>query len=240
MLDLIKPNWPAPQNIKAFMTTRLGGYSQPPFDSLNLALGSGDAEEDVQTNRALLKESLDLPQSPLWLKQVHGNKIICADVTPKSLEADAVFAKLANKICVITTADCLPILITNTTGSIVCAVHAGWRSLAQGIIENAVNICKQENQPLLVWYGAAIGLNHYEVSEEFFQTFVRLDQKFAHAFIPQTNNKYLANLKQIATLQFQALGVDQIYDSGFDTYEDNKRFYSFRRDHTTGRFASLI
>lgn len=242
MVDLIKPDWPAPAHIKAYTTTRMGGYSLPPYDSLNLALHVGDNPEDVETNRLLLKEALDLTTEPFWLNQVHSNKIICSDAPPSEHEADGSFAKIANKVCVVLTADCLPLLLTDSEGTIVTALHCGWRSILGEIIEHGVEICTRKSDKLLAWLGPAIAQNHYEVGNDLRKKFITKWPESAKAFIPSSkSDHWLANIYLLAKQRLQKCGVNDIYGGECDTYIDSDRFYSYRRDgEKTGRMATLI
>jgi YfiH family protein len=241
MIDLIKPDWPALDHIKAYSTTRLGGFSQPPYDSLNLGRNIGDEEMDVTANRALLKETLELPTDPIWLKQTHSADVICVDSNPTSLEADGAFAKTTHKICVVQTADCLPILLTNKKGSIIMALHCGWRSLAAGILEKGIQICQRTKDELLVWLGPAIAQKNFEVGPEVYDLFVKKYPDSVSAFIPSVNSdRYYADLYLIARQILIAHGVNDIYGGHFDTYSDTQHFFSYRRDKITGRMATLI
>jgi hypothetical protein len=240
MLNLIKPDWPAPENVHAYTTTRQGGYSEAPYDSFNIGDHSGDDPENVETNRQLLAEALDLPTPPVWLNQVHGNKIICIDTPPLSLIADGSFARTPKKVCVVMTADCLPLLITNHTGTIVAALHAGWRGLARGIIEEGFKILQRFDQDLLVWLGPAICQQAFEVGPEVREEFINADSEAANAFIPSPSGRWLADIYELARIRLRKLGITAIYGGDFCTYTDSKRFFSYRRDGKTGRMANLI
>ena len=240
MVDIIKPDWPAPSHIHAYSTTRNGGYSEAPYDSLNFGEHVGDSLENVATNRGLLMESLSLPNEPLWLEQIHSNQVICADAPPEILQADASFAKTANKVCVVTTADCLPLLLCNKAGTIVAAVHAGWRGLATGIIEQTAKILLRHDPELMAWMGPAIGPEHYEVGDEVRQAFISHDPQAEQAFKSSPNNRWLADMYLLARQRLNSLGIQDIYGGGFCTFSDSKRFFSYRRDGVTGRMATLI
>lgn len=240
-LDFIIPNWPAPANVKALQTTRLGGVSSAPFDGLNLGAHVNDDPIAVAKNRQLL--SPYLPNEPVWVNQVHGIEVIDAAQSACLQNADASFTTKPNVVCVTMTADCLPVLLCDKAGTVVAAVHAGWRGLCDGVIEAAVNKLPVEHSEILAWLGPAIGPNAFEVGSEVRAQFIAKDAQAASAF--QTNgNKWLGDIYQIARQRLNRVGVTQIYggsvNEDFCTYTDPTRFYSFRRDNVTGRMASLI
>jgi YfiH family protein len=245
-LDFITPNWPAPANVRAIQTTRLGGVSNPPYDSLNFGLHVNDNPIHVAQNRQLLSEFL--PSEPVWLNQVHGIHVIDAANTICVADADASFTTKKNVVCVTMTADCLPILLCDRAGTVVAAVHAGWRSLCDGVIEATVNKMSANLKDILAWLGPAIGPNAFEVGAEVRAQFIANDTQAENAFKPLTdhesNQKYLGHLYQIARQRLNKLGVTQIYGGGQDnhwcTYADKDQFFSYRRDGVTGRMATLI
>lgn len=240
-LDFIIPNWPVPANVVALQTTRLGGVSGAPYASLNLGAHVNDDPIAVAKNRQLL--SPYLPNEPVWVNQVHGIEVIDAAQSACLQNADASFTTKPNVVCVTMTADCLPVLLCDKAGTVVAAVHAGWRGLCDGVIEAAVNKLPVEHSEILAWLGPAIGPNAFEVGSEVMAQFIAKDAQAASAF--QTNgNKWLGDIYQIASQRLSYLGVTQIYggsvNEDFCTYTDATRFYSFRRDDVTGRMASLI
>ena len=240
-LDFIIPNWPVPANVVALQTTRLGGVSGAPYASLNLGAHVNDDPIAVAKNRQLL--SPYLPNEPVWVNQVHGIEVIDAAQSACLQNADASFTTKPNVVCVTMTADCLPVLLCDKAGTVVAAVHAGWRGLCDGVIEAAVNKLPVEHSEILAWLGPAIGPNAFEVGSEVRAQFIAKDAQAASAF--QTNgNKWLGDIYQIARQRLSYLGVTQIYggsvNEDFCTYTDATRFYSFRRDDVTGRMASLI
>lgn len=239
---LLIPDWPAPANIKACTTTRLGlGVSQPPYDQFNLADRVNDNPLHVKQNRAQLKEALLLPEEPIWLKQTHSNLVLSAQPYNRDQEGDASIASHASQVCAILTADCLPILICQRDGSQVAAIHAGWRGILNGVIENTINALSTNPDELLVWFGPAISQSHYEVGDEMRDSFLAHDPHTASAFTPSPNNRWLANLYQLADFRLRKQGITQIYGGTYCTYSDAARFYSYRRDGAqTGRIASLI
>ena len=245
-LNFITPNWPAPANVKALQTTRIGGVSQAPYASLNLGAHVNDDGIAVAKNRQLL--SPYLPSEPVWVNQVHGVEVIDAAQSSCLQNADASFTTQANVVCVTMTADCLPVLLCDKAGTVVAAVHAGWRGLFDGVIEAAVNKLPVENSEILAWLGPAIGPEVFEVGDEVRQQFMQYDSQAEQAFKyhsdHKVNQKWLCNMYLIAQQRLNKLGVTQIYGSGinesFCTYTDEARFFSFRRDNVTGRMASLI
>ncbi len=238
----IEPQWPAPANIRAYMTTRIGGVSQPPFSSLNLGDHVGDDSSAVSHNRALLQEALSLPSEPYWLKQTHSHNVVTIDATSTRHEGDASYTSELNRVCAVLTADCLPLLITNRAGDEVAAVHAGWRGLVDGVVESAIARFNTTPSDLLVWMGAAIGANAFEVGEEVYTSFVKLHSQTRDAFTPSRQNadKWFADIYQLARIRLESIGVESIYGGDLCTYSDDQRFYSYRRDGICGRMASLI
>jgi len=237
---MIYPDWPAPENVRAVTTTRLGGVSKLPYDSLNLADHVGDAADAVQQNRDILRQRLQLPVAPAWLNQVHGDKVIDVAQYGERPPADAGFSTRTGLVCAVLTADCLPVLLCDRDGTRVAAAHAGWRGLASGILECSVKALDTDPGQLLAWLGPAIGPASFEVGDEVRRVFVDQHAQAAVAFSAATDGRWLADLYRLAAIRLQAVGVDAIYGGGFCTFSDRERFYSYRRDGTTGRMASLI
>ena len=236
--DWIVPDWPAPARVKAFITTRSGGVSSGPFQSLNLGDHVGDAAVDVAANRALL--SVFLPAAPLWLRQVHGTNVVAAEGVDSDVEADAAHTATPRVVCAILTADCLPVLICDRNGSQVAAVHAGWRGLSQSVIERTIEAMRVPTEELLVFLGPAIGPTRYEVGDDVRDAFIHDDENAVTAFLPKANGKWLANLYELAALRLRRVGVEDIYGGDCCTFNDTERFFSYRRDGQTGRMAALI
>jgi len=235
----IPAQWPAPAHVRAGSTTRVGGVSQPPFDSLNLALHVDDDLQNVASNRQYLSDYLELPSEPHWLSQVHGCEVSTDDAITH--EADACMTQTAGRVCVVMTADCLPVLITDKQGTCVAAVHAGWRGLEQQAIKQTVERMPVKPQDLLVWLGPAIGPEAFEVGEEVRDQFIKQDRLLAKAFIAgKQESKWLLDIYAIARHQLAEMNVVGVYGGDLCTYQDAQRFYSFRRDDVTGRMASLI
>lgn len=246
----LKPEWPAPSTVHSFVTTREGGVSLPPYESLNLGDHVGDTLEAVEFNRRLLRAQL--PADPVWLEQVHGTFVSTPDnrslLASRPIEADAAITNQANEVLVVLTADCLPIFFSNRAGNVVGLAHAGWRGLCAGILENTVTeLLKLSPQPspdeLIVWMGPAIGPKAFEVGAEVYTAFINSGLGFpedAFAPIASRPGKYFANLYALARARLSALGLQQIYGGNFCTFTDQKRFFSHRRDAISGRFASFI
>ncbi|MDD5329286.1 MAG: peptidoglycan editing factor PgeF [Sulfuricella sp.] len=241
------PDWPAPANVRALQTTRLGGVSGGSCAALNLGDHVGDDPAAVARNRALLR--VGLPADPVWLKQVHGNVVIDAGQAAGVPEADAAFAKKAGTVCAVMTADCLPLLLCDEAGTMVAAAHAGWRGLAGGVIEATVRAMDIAPEKLLVWLGPAIGPQEFEVGEEVRQVFMAHDPAAVEAFVVSPlrtqhsalgTSKWLADIYLLARQRLALMGVTRVYGGGMCTYRDQERFYSYRRDGATGRMTSLI
>ena len=237
------PEWQLPENVRALTTTRLGGVSGPPFNSFNLGAHVNDVAANVAQNRHKLAVQCGLPDTSLqWLNQTHG--ITVCEAKPDAIirDADASYSTSQGVACVIMTADCLPVLLCDKQGRQVAAVHAGWRSLAGGIIEATLATF---SQPLDVtaWLGPAIGPTAFEVGKDVVDAFcAKFPESARSAFSPSpdTSNKWLADLNLLARIRLQSQGVTAISGGDFCTFNDESRFYSYRRDGQTGRMASLI
>jgi YfiH family protein len=240
-LNFITPNWPAPANVKALQTTRAGGVSVAPYASLNLGAHVNDDGNTVAHNRQLL--SPYLPSEPVWVNQVHGIEVIDAANSGCLENADASFTTKNNVVCATMTADCLPVLLCDTDGTVVAAVHAGWRGLCDGVIESAIGKMPVQANHILAWLGPAIGPNAFEVGDDVREQFIQKDSQAVSAFKPQ-GDKWLCDMYSIAKQRLNNIGVTKIYggsiNEDFCTYTDEARFFSFRRDNVTGRMASLI
>lgn len=240
--------WPAPANVHAVVTTRLGGVSESPYDSNNLAFHVGDKSLAVEQNREATQSGLFQLSHVQWLEQIHGVKVVEAQTDGRVRTADACITSAAGLACAVMTADCLPLLICDQAGTQVAAVHAGWRGLADGIITNTVAAFDAFPDQLLVYLGPAIGADYFEVGIDVLEAFYERAINDAHAeamtaaFAPSATRpmKYLANIYALAIAELTQLGVDQIYGGDSCTYKDSRRFYSYRRDGVTGRMASLI
>ena len=236
--DLIFPDWPASVNVRALQTTRVGGVSVAFYDGLNLAGHVGDDALKVAANRQLL--SPYVPTEPLWLNQVHGITVVDAAIASCLPDADASFTKAPNVVCATMTADCLPVLLFDEAGTVVSAVHAGWRGLCDGVIEAAVAAMQTPPKNLMAWLGPAIGPNAFEVGLEVRTAFMSQTKEAELAFGAVADDKWLGDIYLLAKQRLHKLGVERIYGGGLCTYTDQARFFSFRRDGATGRMASLI
>jgi polyphenol oxidase len=239
-VDLIRPDWPAPDWVRACSTTRTGGVSSGPFAGLNLGDHVGDDPACVDANRAMLRERLAVPAEPLWLKQVHGCQVAHGDTDSMGCEADASVARAPGQVCAVMTADCLPILACDPAGRAVAAIHAGWRGLAGGVLEAALAELGGDPAVLLIWLGPAIGPDAFEVGPEVRESFLARDPSVSSAFRPSPSGKWLADLYALARARLAALGARCVYGGTYCTFADSERFFSFRRDGITGRMASLI
>ena len=237
MNDWLIPDWPAPAGVKACVTTRTGGVSLAPFDSLNLGDHVEDSPEAVLENRRRLNAAFAI--QPAWLRQVHGVVVVEAD-PGRIAEADGSWTGTPGIACTAMTADCLPALFCNKSGTRVAAAHAGWRGLAAGVLEAAADSLDAAPADVLVWLGPAIGPKVFEVGPEVREAFMQQHPQTAQAFVPSHNpGKFLADIYQLARLRLAARGITAVYGGGLCTVTD-PRFFSYRRSPRTGRFASLI
>lgn len=239
-IELIHADWPASSRIKAFTTTRKGGISKAPFDSLNLGAHVGDVLANVEHNRAFLEHHLALNEPLTYLEQIHGTQVEVLheplNVVPK---VDAAVTVQKHLPCTVMTADCLPVLFCDRNESVVAAAHAGWRGLLDGVLEATVSAMKLPASELMVWMGPAIGPQAFEVGGELQQAFVAQNPQALKAFIPQ-GEKYLADIYHLARLRLHAMGISEIYGGQHCTYSEPEHFFSYRRDGQTGRMASVI
>ena len=261
--SFLVPGWPAPASVRSLVTTRRGGVSLPPYGSLNLADHVGDDPLAVAANRQRLGQQL--PAAPCWLQQVHGTTVVDAAVAVGAAApavADASFTRAPGVVCVVMTADCLPALLCDRTGTVVAAAHAGWRGLQAGIIERTVAAMEVPAASLLAYLGPAIGAQAFEVGDEVRQAFVAADPQAACAFSkladvaaadasaggsPRQSSVaragsggWLADLYLLARQRLLRLGVESIHGGDHCTLRQQELFFSYRRDGVTGRLASLI
>ena len=240
-MEWIEPDWPAPRGVRAYSTTRQGGLSCGPYESFNLGDQVGDQPEAVRQNRARLRRCLELPGEPHWLRQVHGCAVAQIGADAPGCAADAVLTEEAGRVCAVLTADCLPLLLTDSQGHQVAAVHGGWRGLAGGVIEATLERFRAPARELLCWLGPAIGPQAFEVGEEVRAVFLeQIGPAAGKAFRHRAPGRWFGDLYLLARLRLQAAGVQQIYGGGFCTFQDRRRFFSYRRDGITGRMATLI
>lgn len=249
-MNLIVPDWNAPPSIGAVVTTRTGGVSGGPYGDgaggggLNLGMHVGDRAEHVEQNRRTLRAHL--PGEPVWLSQVHGIEVIDADAIAGSGAvpvADASVSATPGVVCAIQTADCLPVLFCDVAGRVVGAAHAGWRGLVNGVLESTVMAMRAKGADrIIAWLGPAIGPERFEVGQEVRDAFVAHDAAASAAFTasPMQPGKYFADIYALARQRLDGAGVTRCHGGGLCTVSDAQRFYSYRRDHVTGRMASLI
>ena len=265
--DWLVPDWPAPAGVKAVFTTRAGGVSAVPFDTMNLGSHVGDLPASVNANRHLLKMATGTDRA-VFLNQVHGVRVELLDpATPNGQPADACITVHRKLACTVMVADCLPVLLTSLDGTRVAAAHAGWRGLAgggdaagQGVVESIYESFSGFNQyrraqaaiKIIAWLGPCIGPTAFEVGEEVKAAFVAPQPEAAACFVAIGPGKYLADLPGLARLRLQALGVTQVYGNDgsapWCTVGNPSRFFSHRRDAgipgngfaTTGRMAACI
>jgi hypothetical protein len=237
---LITPNWSAPINVRAYSTTRLGGFSVAPYESLNLGTHVGDDATAVEKNRQALVQLTGSKMPPLWLNQVHGTQVISAQNWQTGVEADAIYSNQPNQVCTIMTADCLPVLLCDTQGHQVAAIHAGWRGLLNGVIENTVSQFQGARQEIMAWLGPAIGPDKFEVGPEVREAFIAHSAEADSAFKTSKSSHYLADIYQLATQRLAVMGITDISGGNFCTATEKQRFFSYRRDGKTGRMATLI
>ena len=238
MNECYVPDWAVPANVRVLQTTRHGGVSRGPWAGFNLGDHVGDDAAAVTANRAAL--AARLPGEPFWLTQVHGTVAVDVDQGPKSWEADAAVARQTGNVCAVMTADCLPVLLCDEAGSVVCAAHAGWRGLAGGVLEASVRAMDAPPARLLAWLGPAIGPQAFEVGDEVRTAFMAQRPEAAAAFAAKGGGKWLADLYLLARQRLNATGVSRVFGGGFCTHNEAERFYSYRRDKSTGRMAALI
>ena len=239
MIEIVSPDWPAPERVQAFCTTRLGGVSSPPYDSLNLGRHVGDDVEQVDENRRRLRAQLELDSEPEWINQTHSARPVILE-QDQSRDADAAITREPGRVAVVMTADCLPILLCNRDGSEVAAVHAGWRGLEAGIVQNTMADMLSSPGSLLAWIGPAISQANYEVGEEVFDAFRRVIDDAEACFIPSRPGHWQCDLGGLAERVLENAGVEAVSRSPNCSFGDSERFFSYRREAVTGRMASLI
>lgn len=241
-LTALYPSWQVPPNIHAFTTLRDGGVSRAPYASFNLGDHVEDEPSAVKENRDLLVERFGLPQFPLFLSQIHSTRVIRLPYRGEDVKADAVYTDKPGQVCLVMTADCLPVLFTSKKGNEVAAAHAGWRGLCDGVLEATVKQFQCPRDEIIAWFGPAIGPTAFQVGPEVVAQFIAQDAQAERAFVADSASagKYLGNLYQIAAQRLQRMGVMQISGGEYCTYTESDKFFSFRREMKTGRMASLI
>jgi len=237
-LSVLVPDWNTPQHVMACTTLRQERIAEDSFSGFNLATHVGDELNTVEKNRNIVLEALALPSQPVWLRQTHSTKVVNLDDfenIAKIPEADAVYTTQKDKVCVILTADCLPLLVSDNKGTGVLAIHAGWRGLANGIITIAIEKFAQalniKNSECHVWLGPAISQQYFEVGIEVYETFLQKNDTANEAFIQKDSEKYLCDLYHLARLELEMLNIKQVSGGHYCTYAQENEFYSYRR-HT--------
>jgi YfiH family protein len=239
------PDWPAPKNVLAVSTKRdLARSIDDAMAGFNLARHVDDDLQRVEMHRQQLKQDLQLSTEPGWLNQIHTTDVVDLPLPSDSIQpvsADASYTKHAGETCVVMTADCLPVLFCDQAGNQVAAAHAGWRGLLNGVLENTVAKFSADSQ-IMAWLGPAIGPQAFEVGAEVREAFVAHDAQAAQCFVSVAGkqDKYMADIYQLARQRLQTVGVEQIYGGTECTLTQSKDYFSHRRDPASGRQASLI
>ena len=239
--NYLKPLWPAPSKIQAWQTTRAGGYSERGYGEPNLAATVGDNPRHLEANRLKLKHDLRLPNEPEWIRLVHGNLALNVAEINGVPEADATYTNLPNRVLLIPTADCLPVLFASRNGDEIAAAHAGWRGLSAGVLENTLEKFSCPTEDVLAWFGPAIGAKNFEVGEEVLAQFEKSHPGSENFFSSGVKpGKFLADICELGRFALKHAGLRHFYGGGFCTVDD-ERFFSFRRQgKISGRMASLI
>lgn len=236
-LELIVPNWPAPPGIVAASTTRGGGVSSGVYASLNLGAHVGDDVGNVTENRRRLVTQCRLPDEPRWLQQVHGSTV--ATNPQAGEEADAAYTRETGLVCVVQTADCLPVVLAAADGSELACVHAGWRGLAAGVLECTLARFDAAPDAILAWLGPAIGQAAFEVGEEVRAAFESADAGAGECFRANEVGRWQADLYALARRRLRFAGVTQVFGGDHCTHADEKSFFSYRREGQCGRMATF-
>lgn len=236
---MIEPDWPAPPGVRALSTERMGGVSIGPYRSLNLACHVGDEPGAVAANRDALVRSLSLAAQPCWLEQVHGPHVLDLDTEPPG-RADGAVTSTLGRVCVVLTADCVPVLLASRNGTRVGAAHAGWRGLAAGVLPAAVARIGKSPAQVQAWLGPAIGPTSYEVDAHVRDAFVGSDPGTDACFAPTRPGHWHADLYRLARASLAQAGVEAVYGGNFCTFAESERFFSHRREAPCGRMATLI
>jgi YfiH family protein len=230
------PDWPAPPGVRAWVTERGTGDR---YGELNLATHVGDDLERVARNRARLRDALALPAEPVWLEQVHGERVLDLDVE-RVVAADGAVTGSPGVVCVVLTADCLPVLLAARDGRRVGVAHAGWRGLLRGVVPAALAALGERPRDVVAWLGPAIGPAAYEVGADVRDPFVARQPTAERRFAPNGKGRWQADLFGLARDALTLAGVDRIHGGDFCTFTDSSRFFSHRREAPCGRMATLI
>ena len=242
-MALERPAWPLPAGVTALTSTRADGASAAPFDGFNLAIHVGDDPAAVTRNRERLSAALPPGTVVRWLRQVHGTAVL-RDDDDAGEPADARVARRPGVACAVLTADCLPVLFCSADGRTVGAAHAGWRGLAEGVLEATIAALGVAPGELSAWLGPAIGPAAFEVGPEVREAFRARwaggREALEAAFRPGRGDRLHGDLQALAAARLAAAGVAACYRDARCTASDPDRFYSYRRDGETGRMVSLI
>ncbi|GAD80752.1 peptidoglycan editing factor PgeF [Vibrio ezurae] len=237
-MSYLHPNWNVANCVKSISSTRKGGFSVGDFASLNLGMHVNDDPVTVQKNRDHLAQLSNMPSPPVWMNQTHSTTVVeLTEPTTETIEADALVTSVPGVVCSVMTADCLPVLFASADGTQVASAHAGWRGLVGGILENTLS---HFAGPVVAWIGPAISLDAFEVGDEVREQFIQINSDDAIAFHQHKPGKWMADLPLLAKLRLQRAGCDHISLSGLCTYQDQERFFSYRRQASTGRQSSFI
>lgn len=236
------PDWPAPACVRALVTRRSGGVSRGPYADFNLAQHVGDDPAAVADNRQRLRELAGLPAEPLWLEQVHGIEVVehTGQVTGNPPRADAAVAFAPGRVCVVMTADCLPVVFTDVEGTRIGVAHAGWRGLAGGVLQATIDALRVAPGRLLAWLGPAIAQPAFEVGAEVRAAFIGLNPEHEAAFVANAAGRFQADLYLLARQVLVRAGIREVHGGQHCTFAEPADFYSFRRDGgSTGRMATV-
>lgn len=235
----LQADWTAPNHVKTLITTRNGGVSSGRYNSFNLGLHVGDDFQAVLENRKKLQNLL--PHPVCYLNQTHSSTVVHAGAAlNQQVDADASVDASGSVICAVMSADCLPVLFTDQLGSVVAAAHAGWRGLANGVLENTVAQMGILPLEIMAYLGPAIGADAFEVGQDVWDAFCGQDARAEDAFIAIEKGKYLADIYQLARLRLQQYGISMIFGGEHCTVLEREQFFSYRRDGQTGRIVSAI
>ena len=248
-MRLIRPSWLVPDGIHGAMTTRLGGVSAAPYDSLNLGYATADERACVAQNERLTASALGVSEADIrWVYQVHGIDVHHAESLPVNtplgateIKGDAVVCHTPGLVCAVKVADCMPMLFAARDGSAVAAAHAGWRGLSGGVLERTVAEMRVAPAQLVAWMGPCIGPTAFEVGDEVRAAFVAHDPRAAQHFVPrEAPGKFLCNLYAIAKQRLQSIGVTDVSGGDYCTFNQPELFFSHRREPITGRMAAFV
>lgn len=244
MAGVLHADWPVDSRVGAVTTLRTGpdgpGASEGPWSDFNLGERVNDAPEAVKKNRRQLRRTLALPGEPVWLRQIHGTRVVTLPTKEEEPEADAAICTQPGPVCAVLTADCLPVFLARRDGTAVGVAHAGWRGLAAGVIEATLDRLPGDPAGITAWLGPAIGADAFQVGAEVRKAFIESDPGAEAAFRPDAAGRWRADLHALARRRLAARGVGWIGGTTACTYSEPDRFFSHRRAAPCGRMASLI